>query len=205
MVESGMFIAVRSSGRVSTERKNMKNLLRLSLSVAAVCAVAMSVRAADPDPASYVGLKTCGMCHKKDETGNQLAKWQASPHAKAFETLGSDKAKEVAKAKGIADPQKDGKCLKCHATAYNFGETAIANEKVKVEDGVICESCHGPGANYKSKSTMEDQAKAIAGGLIHPATKSCTKCHNDQSPSFKGFDEAKYAEKIAHPNPAKKK
>ena len=41
-------------------------------------------------------------------------------------------AKEIAKAKGIADPQKDGKCLKCHSTAYNFTEQ-VANEKIKVE------------------------------------------------------------------------
>src|ERR1043166_6250311 len=73
---------------------------------------------ADTDPANYVGVKTCGMCHKKDETGTKLAKWQAGPHAKAFETLGTDKAKEVANAKGIDDPQKSAACLKCHSTAY---------------------------------------------------------------------------------------
>lgn len=157
------------------------------------------------DAANYVGVKTCGMCHKKDETGNQLSKWQASPHAKAFATLGTPEAKEVGKKLGIDDPQKSGKCLKCHSTAYNFTETAIVNEKVKVEDGVTCESCHGPGKNYMAKSTMEDQAKAIAGGLIHPATQSCKLCHNDQSPSFKGFDEKAYVEKIAHPNPKAKK
>src|SRR6185503_10771867 len=44
------------------------------------------------DPANYVGVKTCGICHKKDESGNQLAAWQASPHAKAFELLGTPAA-----------------------------------------------------------------------------------------------------------------
>jgi hypothetical protein len=156
------------------------------------------------DPANYIGPKACGICHKKDETGNQLAKWQASPHAKAFETLGTDKAREVAKAKGIEDPQKSGVCLKCHSTAYHMTDS-IKTEKIKVEEGVTCESCHGPGKKYMAKSTMESREKSIAAGMIYPATKTCTQCHNEENPTFKGFDEKTYAEKIAHPNPAAKK
>jgi hypothetical protein len=159
---------------------------------------------AAPDAANYVGVKMCGLCHKKEDSGNQLAKWQASPHAKAFETLGTDKAKEVGKKAGVEDPQKSGKCLKCHSTAYNFGET-VATEKIKVEDGVVCESCHGPGKNYMKKSLMESRDSAIAAGLNYPASKNCTLCHNDQSPTFKGFDEKAMFEKIAHPDPKVKK
>ncbi len=160
----------------------------------------VTARAANPDAANYAGTKMCGICHKKEDSGNQLAKWQASPHAKAFETLGTPAAKEVAKKLGIDDPQKSGKCLKCHSTAYNFTE-AVATEKIKPEEGVTCESCHGPGNKYKSKSIMESREKSIAAGMIYPATKSCPLCHNEQSPSFKGFDEKKFVEKIAHPNP----
>jgi len=47
----------------------------------------------------------------------------------------------------------------------------------------------------------EDRAKAIEAGLVYPATQSCKLCHNDQSPTFKGFDEKSYFEKIAHPDP----
>jgi hypothetical protein len=156
------------------------------------------------DPANYVGSKACGICHKKDDEGNQLAKWQASPHAKAFETLGTDKAKEIAKARGIDDPQQSPACLKCHATAYHWGEK-IVTEKIKVEEGVSCESCHGPGKKYMPKSIMEDREKSIAAGLIYPATRSCTLCHNEESPTYKPFDEKTFFEKIAHPNPKKKK
>jgi hypothetical protein len=163
-----------------------------------------TVTANPPDPANYIGAKMCGVCHKADATGNQLAKWQASPHAKAYETLGTPAAKEIAQKLGIDDPQKSGKCLKCHSTAYNFTEL-VATEKIKVEEGVSCESCHGPGKKYMPKAIMEDREKSIANGLIYPATKTCTLCHNSESPTFKGFDEKAFVEKIAHPNPKAKK
>jgi hypothetical protein len=183
----------------------MKNIQLLSLTVIASLSMTTMVKAADRDGADYAGVKMCGICHKSEAGGNQLAKWQASPHAKAFETLGTPAAKEVAKKLGIDAPQKSGKCLKCHSTAYNFTETAIANEKVKVEDGVTCESCHGPGNKYKSKSTMESREKAVAAGMTYPAIQSCKLCHNEQSPSYKGFEEKAMVEKIAHPDPKVKK
>ena len=61
---------------------------------------------------------------------------------------------------------------------------------------------------------MEDHAKAVAAGLIYPATKSCDQCHNDKSPTWNperytakdgkktGFDAEQAYEKIKHPNPA---
>lgn len=175
----------------------MKTILTLAASLTLVAATGYT---ADRDAANYVGTKMCGICHKAEASGNQLAKWQDSPHAKAFEKLGTPEAKEAAKKLGIDDPQKNGKCLKCHATAYNFTES-VATEKIKPEDGVTCESCHGPGKKYMAKSTMENRDKAIAAGMIYPATQSCPLCHNPESPTFKSFDEKTMAEKIAHPNP----
>ena len=173
-----------------------------------------SIHAQDLDPSKLVTVKKCGMCHKKAASGNQYGKWQKMGHAKAFENLGSDEAKAVAAKLGIEDPQKSGKCLKCHSTAYLFTET-LQSEIVSVEMGVTCQSCHGPGAGYKKKSVMADREKAIAGGMIYPAKeKSCTKCHNDESPTWKadryttdagpsGFDADQAYEKIKHEKPAK--
>ena len=177
---------------------------------------AVSARADERDASLYAGNKSCGMCHKKAEKGDQLGKWQASPHAKAFELLGTPEAKAAGAKVGVDDPQKSGKCLKCHSTAYNFTE-AVATDKITPEEGVACESCHGPGKNYKSKTVMEDQAKAVAAGMICPATKSCVLCHNEKSPTWKadkyttkagvktGFDVEQAVEKIKHPDPSVKK
>lgn len=194
----------------------------LSFVLGAVLAglVSPDCRAAERDASLYVGTKTCAMCHKKDEVGNQFAKWQASPHAKAFEALGTPEAKAYGAKAGVDDPQKSGKCLKCHATAYNFTEELqVKGEdggtpKIVPEDGVTCEACHGPGKNYKSKTVMEDKQKAVAAGLASPALAVCTQCHNDKSPNWKadrytakdgtktGFDAAQAYEKIKHPKPA---
>jgi len=170
------------------------------ITLTALVTLAFTAAAAPPDATNYIGAKMCGICHKADTSGNQLAKWQATPHAKAFETLGTPAAKEIGKKLGIDDPQKSGKCLKCHSTAYNFTEV-VATEKIKVEEGVSCESCHGPGKKYMAKATMESREKSIAGGMIYPATQNCKLCHNAESPTFKGFDEKPMVEKIAHPNP----
>ena len=195
----------------------MKNRVSGTLVVCCLLVIAWvgtTVLAQDRDAANYSGTKSCRMCHKKADKGNQYEVWQEGPHAKAFEGLASEEAKAVAKKLGIEDAQKSGKCLKYHATAYHMTEE-VKTEKVAVEEGVACESCHGPGKNYKSKATMQDRAAAIAGGMIHPAMQSCTLCHNDNSPTWKadryttedgkkvGFDAKLAYEKIKHPDPSK--
>lgn len=164
------------------------------------------------DPANFVGMKSCGMCHRAAATGDQLTVWKGSAHAKAFERLATPEAKAVGAKLGIADPQASGKCLKCHSTAYNFGE-AVATEKITPQEGVTCESCHGPGKGYMAKAVMESREKSIAGGMIHPASQVCASCHNDQNPTWKpdryttkdgkkvGFDFDQAFAKIKHDDP----
>ena len=151
----------------------------------------------------YVGVKKCSMCHKSEAKGDQFGKWQASPHSKAFEVLAGEKALAVAKEKGLKTaPQESPECLKCHVTGHGKPAEAFAATFVK-EDGVGCESCHGPGSDYMAMKVMKDPAAAKAAGLWTPDAKTCTACHNEESPTFKGFDFEKYAAKVAHPNPQK--
>jgi len=151
---------------------------------------------------TYIGVDGCKMCHKKEKTGDQFGKWSAGPHAGAYATLGTDAAKEAAAAAGIeGSPQEAAECLKCHVTAAGVDPAMLGN-KFKVEDGVGCESCHGAGSGYKSMKVMKDHDAAVAAGLTVITEETCTACHNEESPTFKGFDFAEYSAKIAHPNPA---
>jgi hypothetical protein len=134
----------------------------------------------------YIGAAKCKMCHNKPEKGEQYNKWAAGPHAKAMESLKGDDA-------------KNPKCLKCHSTAASVDKSLLAG--IKVEEGVSCESCHGPGSVYKTASIMKNQKMALSKGLIMPTEQVCKQCHNEESPNYKGFNFKEYVAKIAHDDP----
>lgn len=134
----------------------------------------------------YIGAAKCKMCHNKPAGGAQYKQWAETKHATAMESLKGDE---------VNDP----KCLKCHSTVGHVEEDLIASLTVK--EGVSCESCHGPGSGYKSKTVMQSREKSIAKGLIIPDEKLCKQCHNEESPHFKGFNYEEYLKKIAHPVP----
>jgi len=150
-----------------------------------------------------IGAPKCKGCHKA-RTGDQWKIWTESAHAGAFETLASGEARKIAAENGLGDPQQEDACLKCHATRASLGSGVVVNEKGKYADseGVGCESCHGPGPDYKSKKVMIDPEAARAAGLVMIKTAdACTKCHNEESPTFKDFDFEKRWAEIAHPAP----
>lgn len=193
--------------------KNVKTIAGVSIGLTIVL-VSFGWSQAAGDAAKLIGTKKCAMCHKKEATGNQFGKWQSMNHAHAYEVLATEEAKAVGAKLGIDDPQTSGACLKCHSTAYFFTET-LQNEAVALTDGVSCESCHGPGADYKKKSVMESREESIANGMVYPAKeKSCTLCHNDTNPTWDperytlpsgektGFDVNQAYEKIKHERPA---
>jgi len=161
----------------------IKRMLPLAIIALALFLVNASSGTAD---FMYIGAAKCKICHNKPPKGEQFNKWSKGPHANAMKSLKGDEA-------------KDPKCLKCHATAGHVDAKLI--QTLTVEEGVSCETCHGPGSVYKSATIMKDQAKSIANGLIIPDEKLCRSCHNEKSPTFKGFDYKTYSEKIAHHDP----
>lgn len=173
-------------------------MLGVSFSFAQTAAPADSVH-------KYVGAAKCKLCHSADKIGAQFKIWEASNHAHAYADLASDTAKATAKSRGIDDPQKAPQCLKCHETGYGQPASAF-DASFDPTQGVQCETCHGAASDYWKMSTMKDiYAKKIDGaqvGLVIPTAETCTKCHNQESPFFHGFDFKTYSEKIAHPIPA---
>jgi hypothetical protein len=151
--------------------------------------VIISISVVNAQDFKYIGAAKCKMCHNKADKGEQFNKWAASPHAKAMASLkGAD--------------AKNPKCLKCHSTAASVDQSLVAT--ITVEEGVSCESCHGPGSVYKVATTMKDKKLALTKGMTLPEEKVCKKCHNEESPNYKGFNYKEYAAKIAHDDPTTK-
>ena len=164
-----------------------------------------------PAGGRYIGAAMCKNCHNGADKGNAYDHWMGTPHAKAFENLASDKAKEAAKKLGIDDPQKSEKCLKCHVTAYGVDKKEI-KVSFKPEHGVQCEACHGPGEDHYKKRFAEAQKPGtapspITADEIHSlrAADGCVKCHNEESPTYKPFCLKERMEKIEHLDPRKKR
>lgn len=157
---------------------------------------AASEAAAKPE---LIGAAKCKSCHRK--IGDPYKIWQGTAHSGAYETLASEESKKIAADMGLGDPQKEEACLKCHVSRVFLGNAPVdAKGKYDDSEGVGCEACHGPGSDYKSKKTMQDSAAAKAAGLIMDKSEAaCTKCHNEESPTFKGFDFAARWEEIKHP------
>lgn len=158
-------------------------MIRRILAASLLLLMVSLVYAAKP---AYIGSKKCKTCHWGASHGNLYEKWAKAPHAKAFETL---------KAKG---EEKNPQCLGCHTTGYKDGGYDPGAANAKDFEGVQCESCHGKGSLYRNSSVMKDLGKSIEKGLILPMESLCIKCHNKNSPTFKGFDYDKYVNKITH-------
>lgn len=155
--------------------------------------------AAQVKQAKYVGVAKCRVCHMNARLGgDNYNAWKASPHARAWQTLASEKATEKAKELKIANPQTSERCVKCHVTAYGV-PPALVGPGVKNEDGIGCERCHGPGSEYISNEVMKNRKLALAKGLRVPDEKLCRECHNEESPFYKPFDYKTFVAKIAHP------
>lgn len=122
------------------------------------------------DPAYEGGRTACRRCHIR-----QFRSWEATPHAKAFESL-------------PAESQGDANCVKCHATGVGTASGFKSLDETPNLAGVTCEQCHGPGSLYKDRDTMQDRDASVAAGLLIPDEATCTACHNEESPTFEGFN-----------------
>lgn len=158
------------------------------------------------DKYSFIGADACGMCHKTEKQGEQLDIWKQSKHSQAFKTLQTKEADEIAKGLGHTTPAAETQaCLKCHVSG-NDVDKSLLGAKFKIEEGVQCETCHGPGSAYKDMKVMKSREESVAKGLVvHDKIENfCVSCHNSESPTFKEINIAEAWETIKHDVPKAK-
>ncbi|MEE8336266.1 MAG: cytochrome c family protein [Candidatus Neomarinimicrobiota bacterium] len=171
----------------------------------------------------YIGTKKCKACHSSAKKGAQYKLWLETGHAKAFDVLFTDEAIKIAQERKLTvTPDKAPECVECHVVGFGAGGYEILGESFWNPDpedkkavkavkrmenlkNVGCEVCHGAGSAYRKKKVMDGiysgTMNAADHGLTTVSEKTCLRCHNDRSPSFKSFDYAERSAKIAHPYP----
>ncbi len=183
----------------------------VGLAAAAAVALGLSAVAQTPPPApaaalslphmskeQSVGVVNCssGICHGsvrpyKDSNvlQTEYVTWsRVDKHARAFQVLSNPLSQRIARNLGIGDPTKAKMCLDCHA--HNV-PVAMRGERFKLEDGVSCEACHGPGGKWLAihSETGATHAKNVEAGLYDVAdpasrAKLCLSCHFGTSDRF---------------------
>lgn len=136
-----------------------------------------------------LGPGSCGLgqsnCHAQ-----QNEWWKNDAHKVTVDAFFDDPAayEKIAKLAGVnpADMLKGNqRCMTCHGTVVS------GKEGRDVEEGVSCESCHGPGSGYKDPHSEGDPKlgrtrpgyiKALRLGLVELANldqraATCVRCH----------------------------
>lgn len=128
----------------------------------------------------YVGIEACTNCH---EDARKV--WDATKHAKAYETLSSQ----------FKEYNLD--CVSCHVTGYDKPGGSTVTHVAELKD-VQCEVCHGPGENHAKAP------EKVKMPVEKPSADSCLACHHP--PHVHTFDaKAKMADILGPGHGEKKK
>ena len=151
--------------------------------------------AAPPD-LRYMGTATCASsnCHgaatprnSSNVLQNEYVTWsKKDAHSKAWRVLTTEDSKKIGYNLGIKDPSKDPLCLKCHST---YVKPELQDKKFSIEDGVTCESCHGPAEKWLSSHTSASHSSNVSRGMndlvpLEKRAQFCLDCHYGNDDKF---------------------
>lgn len=109
-----------------------------------------------------VGADTCRECHKAVHKA-----WARDPHTDAMKTLGADAGRV--------------ECARCHATAAAYGGVGgepTRLDQLRVDEGVGCEACHGPGGAHLADPRAETIVQLGDTCPVCVLEGICTSCHD---------------------------
>jgi len=113
---------------------------------------------------------------------NEYSTWIVQDkHAKTYSVLTGTIGERIGRNLGVGPSEKASKCLACHALDVPAAQRAKTFE---LNDGVSCESCHGPGSAWLGEHTTRGwtHAQSVALGMydtrdIVKRTEKCLTCH----------------------------
>ena len=188
-------------------------ILTTCFSVAAIVQLAeqTQVKAERPelfDPESlqkgqYLGAASCASsnCHGSvkprnvyNVKQNEYFTWlKQDKHTQAYNLLLSKKSAHIAVNMHIyGKPYESAKCLDCHA--LNVPKNVQARP-LDIEEGVSCESCHGPAGGWIARHTEDGEThnKSVEAGMadlrnLVTRSESCLACHQGNAQKSVGHE-----------------
>jgi hypothetical protein len=142
-------------------------------------ACVLDLTSAAAQPRTNVGRGKCVDCHDHRDEKEWALKLDGDgkgrQHFNALNQLNHPNAMKFAKAIGVDDPYDvKSTCVKCHATVV----------RGSADDGVTCESCHGPGSAYlvphQTKGAYLESVKLGMKDVVkNPKAwaRDCVTCH----------------------------
>jgi len=129
-----------------------------------------------------LGPGSCGLGQSNCHT-NENNWWKDDSHHATVDAFYDDPAtyEKIAQLAGVGSGNMlkgNQRCTSCHATVIS------GKESRDVEDGVSCESCHGPGSGYKDPHSEKPGGyeKALKLGMVElkkmdNRANTCVRCH----------------------------
>jgi hypothetical protein len=160
---------------------------RIALAVLLLCTPIL-----DAQPGRYVGVANCANagCHGSTQAlntthvlQNEYFTWLNSDrHAAAYNVLFNDRSARIAKNMRLRKRAYESNvCLDCHTT--NVPPSQVEGT-IDPEDGIQCETCHGPASGWRNEHTEEGwtHQQSVSRGMIDLArigtrATTCTGCH----------------------------
>jgi len=144
--------------------------------------------------ARYLGLASCSSssCHGgAGEHRNQFIIWsQQDFHVRASLILTNARSSQIAQSLGIENAPTSERCTVCHSPLAKTPQTRLARSDQR-DEGVACESCHGPAGPWLRSHTRRDYTYAmrVSSGLrdlrnIYVRANACVACHQVVDPQI---------------------
>jgi hypothetical protein len=155
----------------------------------------LPMRAADTNVVAapkFLGANSCASsgCHGgAGAHQNQFLVWSTRDFhfQRPVATLTTARSKQISASLNIKDATIDHQCISCHAPLREVPEIS-RGEKLRVSEGVSCETCHGPAENWLRSHTRADYAHAdrVLSGMrdlnnLYVRANTCVACHQTVS------------------------
>src|SRR3954453_15206450 len=167
-------------------------LSAVSMLLATIAAAQEPNNSTTEQPGHYIGVASCANsgCHGSTTPlqstrirQNEYFTWLHSDrHAGAYNILFNPLSARIAKNMRMPKkPYQEKLCLDCHTTNL---PPAMISGRIDIEDGVQCETCHGPASGWGAGHAQQGwtPAQSVNPGMLDlPDTRvrahTCDSCH----------------------------